>query len=382
MGIDDATSIQHVVPTATLVRDDESLVYVATITPRWHQQRQTQFMLGLFCAVALAASIGLGVGLSGRVSQSNVFEGGDANSTANGTVPQASNLVCNGTECFLRDWSPCVSSDECDCGCCSGEYSGGVLACTPLDETLLLGGYQPTICVGTPRVPWPECSIFEEGYCESTCCSGHFTGGHTNCTPIAGETLRNICIVPELTNCTNEYYCIGGWVECASSGDCDSGCCSGSLSGGVPKCVPLDAPGYFPEICMIEGATIGPMPDMTPSPTPACVGTCLGDWSECATSPDCANGCCSTIYSGGVSKCTPLDPVGYNPEFCIGEGGLTSPPTPTPCSDAETCLGDWSECASSSECLNGCCSDEYSGGVLKCTPLDPVGYNPKICNAA
>ncbi|KAL3807248.1 hypothetical protein ACHAXA_007967 [Cyclostephanos tholiformis] len=377
-----SSTVQHVVPEATLVRDDESLIYVATITPRWHQQKQTKSMFGVLCVSLFAISIGLGFGLSGRSSSND--DAGGANSTT-AIVPDLTDVICNGTECALKDWAPCVSSDECDCGCCSGEYSGGVLACTPLDETLLLGGYQPTICVGTPKVPWPRCSISKENAdtCDSGCCSGHFTGGNTNCTPIAGEELRNICLNPERTNCTNEYYCIGGWVQCNASGDCDSGCCSGSLSGGVPKCVPLDAPGYFPEICMIEGYSAGPVPATTPSPTPPCVvGACLGDWSECELSSDCANECCSSVYSGGVFKCTPLDPIGYNPEICTSaDGGVTPTPTPVVCVDPD-CLGDWSECTSSSECANGCCSDEYSGGIFKCTPLDPVGYNAKICNAA
>ena len=38
-------------------------------------------------------------------------------------------------------------------------------------------------------------------------------------------------------------------------------------------------------------------------------------------------------------------------------------------------LGDWSRCSSSSLCFSGCCTSKYSNGVLKCTPLSP-GYNP------
>lgn len=38
-------------------------------------------------------------------------------------------------------------------------------------------------------------------------------------------------------------------------------------------------------------------------------------------------------------------------------------------------LTDWTMCTSSSQCNNGCCSGKYSGGVLKCTPLNS-GFNP------
>lgn len=41
-------------------------------------------------------------------------------------------------------------------------------------------------------------------------------------------------------------------------------------------------------------------------------------------------------------------------------------------------FSDWSMCSQSQECTNGCCSGEYSDGVLKCTPLDN-GYDPNIC---
>jgi hypothetical protein len=55
-------------------------------------------------------------------------------------------------------------------------------------------------------------------------------------------------------------------------------------------------------------------------------------------------------------------------------------PTPltTPIPPTTGTLGDWEQCSSNSQCMNGCCSGMYSGGVLKCTPLSG-GFNPNVC---
>jgi hypothetical protein len=59
----------------------------------------------------------------------------------------------------------------------------------------------------------------------------------------------------------------------------------------------------------------------------------------------------------------------------------TTPTTPTtPTSPTTGSLGDWEQCSSNSQCMNGCCSGMYSNGVLKCTPLSG-GFNPNICMA-
>jgi hypothetical protein len=42
----------------------------------------------------------------------------------------------------LGDWSLCSTSNQCQNGCCSGQYSNGVAKCTPLN-----GGYRPDICI-------------------------------------------------------------------------------------------------------------------------------------------------------------------------------------------------------------------------------------------
>lgn len=95
--------------------------------------------------------------------------------------------------------------------------------------------------------------------------------------------------------------------------------------------------------------------------------TNLGDWTVCTSSQECANECCSGTYSSGVLKCTPLD-GGYRPDICVG----------APSTYLSASLGDWTQCSNSFECSNGCCSGQYSSGVLKCTPLDG-GYRSDIC---
>ena len=98
--------------------------------------------------------------------------------------------------------------------------------------------------------------------------------------------------------------------------------------------------------------------------------TNLGDWTVCSGSNQCRNGCCSGQYSNGVLKCTPLN-GGYRSDMCIG---------PAPGGSTTTTLGDWTVCSNSRQCRNGCCSGQYSSGVLKCTPLNG-GYRSDICVA-
>lgn len=45
---------------------------------------------------------------------------------------------------------------------------------------------------------------------------------------------------------------------------------------------------------------------------------------------------------------------GTTSEYCSGGGTVPSPSPPT------SLLGDWAFCSSSSQCLNKCCSKEYS----------------------
>jgi len=145
---------------------------------------------------------------------------------------------------------------------------------------------------------------------------------------------------------------LGDWVECTDSLQCSNGCCSSTFSQGVYKCTPLDG-GYKPSTCIGESESEEEKR--------------LGDWEECTNSLQCIDGCCSSTFSQGVNKCTPLD-GGYLPGTCIGE------------SDEETSLGDWVQCNSSLQCTDGCCSSTYSEGVFKCTPLIG-GYlgDPDIC---
>jgi hypothetical protein len=95
----------------------------------------------------------------------------------------------------------------------------------------------------------------------------------------------------------------------------------------------------------------------------------LGDWAFCTSSSQCQNQCCSSKYStsDGRLKCTPVG--GFKPsEGCVGGPPSPSPPSPSPPSPTSL-KGDWQLCSSSNQCQNGCCSSKYSGGVLKCTPV-------------
>ena len=54
----------------------------------------------------------------------------------------------------------------------------------------------------------------------------------------------------------------------------------------------------------------------------------LTDWTMCSASSQCNNGCCSGTYSGGVLKCTPLN-GGYRSDLCVGGSGPAPAPTTT-----------------------------------------------------
>jgi hypothetical protein len=157
--------------------------------------------------------------------------------------------------------------------------------------------------------------------------------------------------------------------------------------GNLPVCqsLPLDGSvgGALPEqfwncaeVRITNNCQGGPTPTpqttpTPPTPTPPTTGT-LGDWAQCSSNSQCRNGCCSGQYSGGVLKCTPLS-GGFNSAICTAGTGPTPPTTGS--------LGDWAQCSRNSQCMNGCCSGMYSGGVLKCTPLSGGVFNPSICTA-
>ncbi|PRP79712.1 hypothetical protein PROFUN_12700 [Planoprotostelium fungivorum] len=92
-------------------------------------------------------------------------------------------------------------------------------------------------------------------------------------------------------------------------------------------------------------------PTFSPSPAPSPTSGGRSDWQMCADSSECINHCCSKQYSNdGQSKCTP------GGSQCISGGSSGS-------------KGDWQMCITSSECKNKCCSKRYSGdGRYKCTP--------------
>ena len=146
-------------------------------------------------------------------------------------------------------------SFECETGCCSGTYSGGILVCTTLDEVAILDGYLPIICIGVPATPWTQCLSSSE--CDSGCCSGRYTDGRLKCVPIAVEEncmaygIEDAAseVTPTPTVACTSTSCLNDWAECSSSSHCETGCCSGNFTGGVLRCTPPWITGFAPDMC-------------------------------------------------------------------------------------------------------------------------------------
>ena len=99
----------------------------------------------------------------------------------------------------LTDWTPCSASSQCNNGCCSGMYSGGILKCTPLT-----GGYRSDICVGG------------SGTSGGTCGGGNQGNG---ICPLGGE-------------CCSQYgWCGTTAAHCGSGGSSSGGTCGGGNRG-------------------------------------------------------------------------------------------------------------------------------------------------------
>ena len=88
---------------------------------------------------------------------------------------------------------------------------------------------------------------------------------------------------------------------------------------------------------------------------------------KCADSTQCKNECCSRKNSEGVLKCTPVGGF-MTSEGCVAVGSSTITTTSK--------LGNGEKCFDSKQCQNQCCSRKASKGILKCTPLNPVEFNP------
>ncbi len=269
-------------------RKDDGHVIIATPLAKdrpWWDQWRTRLLVCTVSALAMTLAIALGITLGTKSTAPYGMEPHVPKEEGDVTGPIFQVYPDGG-----GDWSLCSSSSECRNGCCSGEWSGGVLKCTPFDESELLGGYRPDICVGDPPTngDWAECSTSSD--CDTGCCSGRYSDGLLKCTPISGERMTDICVTSE-TNCNGGVSCLVDWEMCTSSSECMNGCCSGEWSGGVLKCTPFDESellgGYRPDICAGDPPT-------------------NGDWAECSTSSECDTGCCSGQYSNGLPKCTPI----------------------------------------------------------------------------
>jgi hypothetical protein len=188
----------------------------------------------------------------------------------------------------------------------------------------------------------------------------------------------NSCLPPGY----DRYQFPAGWHP-GNLGACQSLPLDGSVGGALPEQFWNCA-----EVRITNNCQGGPTPTPPTTPTtpttptmPTTTTGTLGDWVQCSSNSQCRNGCCSSMYSGGVLKCTPLS-GGFNPSICMaGTGPPPAPTPPTPTPPTTGSLGDWVQCSKNSQCRNGCCSGMYSGGVLKCTPLSGGVFNPSICTA-
>jgi len=168
-----------------------------------------------------------------------------------------------------------------------------------------------------------------------------------------------LTFAPTIENCTS---CIRDWAPCWSSYECETGCCSGTYSGGTIVCTPLDdvtiLGGYQPNICVGDPAT---------------------PWAQCLSSSECDSGCCSGRYTGGRFKCVPFAAEDNCMAYGIEDAASEVTPTPTVACNGTSCLNDWLQCSSSSHCETGCCSGNFTGGVLRCTPPWITGFAPDMC---
>ena len=170
-----------------------------------------------------------------------------------------------------------------------------------------------------------------------------------------------LTFAPTVENCTS---CIRDWAPCWSSFECETGCCSGTYSGGKLVCTTLDEVtilgGYLPNICVGDPAT---------------------PWAQCLSSSECDSGCCSGHYTGGRLKCVPIAVEENCMAYGIEDAASEVTPTPTVACTSTSCLNDWAECSSSFHCENGCCSGNFTGEVLRCTPHWLTGFAPDMCTA-
>jgi len=132
---------------------------------------------------------------------------------------------------------------------------------------------------------------------------------------------------------------LGDWALCTTSSQCRNQCCSRKFptSDGQLKCTPVG--GFKPS----EGCIVN-------SPS-ASASACLKDGEKCGLigmGPKCTE-CCN--------EASPL-PETYG-GWAMGRQ----------CGWASISAKDWDKCTNSFYCKSNCCSSKYSDGILKCTPV-------------
>jgi hypothetical protein len=291
------------------------------------------------------------------------------------------------------DWDFCVENGQCANSCCSRVYSNdNRFKCTP--------GAPSDKCTGDVTIPNPcgpgKC-LSQWGYCGS---GVEYCGGSASSSPspspIASTSASPSTKAPSRpspnpsvpTFGTNK----GNWEFCGSNTECANSCCANVYSGdGRYKCTPgasadkctgdVTSPNACPPgMCLsqygwcgtgsaycggsgsVPSTTPGPSASASTTPSPSAsastkppsrpsanpsipvIGTNKGDWDFCGSNGECANSCCSNIYSNdGRYKCTPGAPA----DKCTGD--VTSP---NACPSG-MCLSQYGYCGTGPEYCSG-----------------------------
>ncbi|KAJ1569106.1 hypothetical protein HK096_004199 [Nowakowskiella sp. JEL0078] len=237
----------------------------------------------------------------------------------------------------LADWAFCSLNSDCANACCSSEYSNdGKFKCTP--------GGTPSKCTGAPLTTITKTlTTTTKSLTTTTKSLTTTTKSLTTTTKTSTTTTKTLATITTTTATTVSAITI-------------------TISA-------TTTPTTTTKLTIISTTAI----TVVSSPTTA---TKLGDWAFCTLNMECTNNCCSKEYSGdGNFKCTP----GGSAALCTGNTAITmtttrkstttTATTKTTITSIPTNLTDWVFCTISSQCVNKCCSKQYSNdGILKCTP--------------
>ncbi|KAJ1547790.1 hypothetical protein HK096_011325 [Nowakowskiella sp. JEL0078] len=275
-------------------------------------------------------------------------------------IPNQIQSIPNAWSTGLGDWITCYLNKQCTNGCCSKELSNdGLYKCTP-QGTL-------TLCTGDTKF---------------TTSTTTMSASTTSTVSISSTTTKSTTTLTTSTSQPSPVK-LGDWAFCDKNSQCVNNCCSNQYSGdGKFKCTPggSQCTGNT-QSSTIKSATSTSTIIASPSSSP----TKLSDWNFCTSNNQCINNCCSKEYSGdGKFKCTPFG------KLCTGETSVSTTKASTTKTSSTTSkvststalatnLSDWQFCSKNSQCVNKCCSKQYSNdGNYKCTP----GGTSSLCKGS